>query len=237
MFDLCKSLDTKEHIHNKKIKFYIFPKTYDVSSKRTSECKGLTPHSTIIIISCDRVYKRDLSDKIAIVKRYITCSFFINFDILCTISWVESTNALAIVSSTGTMSLTHPPFLVSPSSAITRILLAAKFRSGNSRGYNYLRFSLSLVATTCSEELKFYWNRLCLALSVRIGKVDATNSSLIFESRINSWISPQSLKMYELHFPFSETNIDRGRCISIVSPQHFLIFLIFSYCTSRLDGA
>lgn len=35
------------------------------------------------------------------------------------------------------------PHLLSPSSAITRILLAAKFRSGNSRRYNYLRYRLT----------------------------------------------------------------------------------------------
>lgn len=71
----------------------------------------LTLRSTIIIILSDNTYGEDLSNEVATVYRYVICSFFINFDILCTISWVELANALAIVSSTGTMSLTHPPFL------------------------------------------------------------------------------------------------------------------------------
>lgn len=66
----------------------------------------------------------------------------------------------AIVFSIGTIVLNPPfssPHLLSPSSAITRFLLAAKFRSGNSRRYNYLRYPLtSPPALTCFEELKFY---------------------------------------------------------------------------------
>lgn len=66
----------------------------------------------------------------------------------------------AIVFSIGTIVLNPPPsspHLLSPSSAITRILLATKFRSGNSRRYNYLRYPLTFPpALTCFEELKFY---------------------------------------------------------------------------------
>lgn len=73
----------------------------------------------------------------------------------------------AIVFSIGTIVLNPPfssPHLLSPSSAITRFLLATKFRNGNSRRYNYLRYLLtSPPALTCFEELKFYWNRLRLS--------------------------------------------------------------------------
>lgn len=96
----------------------------------------------------------------------------------------------AIVFSIGTIVLNpsfSSPHLFSPSSAITRFLLAAKFRSGNSRRYNYLRYPLtSPPALTCFEELKFYWNRLRLyRIYRRNGR--ATNNFLIFECRIKSW--------------------------------------------------
>lgn len=46
-----------------------------------------------------RFRKRFIGRRVAIVDRYVTCTFFINFDILCTIPWVESASLLPIVSS------------------------------------------------------------------------------------------------------------------------------------------
>jgi len=156
-----------------------------------------TLRSTIIIILGDNIYREDLSNKVAIVYRYIMCSFFINFDILCTISRVELANVPAIVSSTGTMSLTHPPFLPH---LLPVIGYYKDSVSGEVSKWQFPRVQLFAVPADVPSRDGLF-RRIEILLKQIVSRIIRTDtvvpSSLNLYKFVTLAFSSQSLKMYE----------------------------------------
>lgn len=143
------------------------------------------------------------------------------------------------------MSLTHPPSFPSPTSTHPVIGYYKDSVSGEVSKWQFPRVQLFAVpADIPGRDVLF--RRIEILLKQIVSRIIRTYRGSRCGKRLpHLWISynlapsPQSLKMYELRSPFSETNIVRGRCISIVSPLSFDILFIFFFflyiarCDSR----
>jgi len=131
------------------------------------------------------------------------------------------------------MSLTHPP-IPSPASTHPVIGYYKDSVSGEVSKWQFPRVQLFAVPTDVPGRYGLFpknWNFIetdCVSHYPYVYRGSRCGERFpylwISYKLVNFAFPPLSLKMYELRFPFSETNIGWGRCISIVSPRWLDIF-------------